>query len=108
MWAGIHSNCNSKPLASSENSRVLIRNIRGLGGDLNTLEERDWRQESESVAIRNLLGCKVDMSWSDSTMAKHSAVNEEAVGGRLLVKEIHSSGMKKEYPAEIGETDPSV
>jgi len=32
-------------------------------------------------------------------IAKHSAVKEDAVGGRLLVKEICKSGMKKEYPA---------
>jgi hypothetical protein len=41
---------------------------------MNILEERDWRQKSELVAIRNLLGCKVDMSWSDSIMVKYSAV----------------------------------
>ncbi|KAL4119466.1 hypothetical protein QTP88_012273 [Uroleucon formosanum] len=88
--------------------RFLIEKIKGLGSELKTLEERDCRHESESVAIRNLLGGSVDISLSASMIAKHSAVYEEAVDGRLLVKEICNSGMKIEYPAEIGETEPSV
>jgi hypothetical protein len=38
-------------------------------------------------------------------MEKHSAVYEEAIGDRLLVKEICKLGMKKEKPAEIDEID---
>jgi len=38
------------------------------------LEERDWRQESKSVAIIKLLGGKEEMKWSVSIIAKHSDV----------------------------------
>lgn len=70
--------------------------IRGLGDELKTPEERDCKQESESVAIRNLLDCNVEISLSTSMMEKHLTVYEEAIGRRLLVKEICKSGMKKE------------
>lgn len=63
---------------------------------MKTLEERDCRQESESVAIRNLLGSRVEISLSTLMITKHSAVYEEAIDGRLLVKEISNSAMKKE------------
>ena len=59
MCPGIHRNWISKPLWLRDNKRFLIWKIRGFGSDLNTLDERDCSQESESVAMRNLLGCKV-------------------------------------------------
>lgn len=40
--------------------------------------------------------------------AKQSAENEKVVGGRLLVKEMWNSGIYKEYPADKGETEPSM
>jgi len=51
---------------------------------VNTLEESDWRRESESVAMKHLFGDKEEIVLSASIIAKHSAVNDEAVGGRLL------------------------
>jgi len=36
-------------------------------------------------------------------MAKHSAVEDDAVGGRLLVKEIYINRNKKAYPTHNGE-----
>jgi hypothetical protein len=41
-------------------------------------------------------------------MAKHSEVNDEAWESNLLVKDMFSAGIKKEKPAELGETTPSV
>jgi len=54
----------SKPAPVKEKRRLLICSIRELGDDSKTLEEIDYKQESESVAIRNLhvFGCKVKMS----------------------------------------------
>jgi hypothetical protein len=37
----------------------------------------------------------MEKSLGTSMIAKHSAVYEEAIGGKLLVKEICNSGMKK-------------
>jgi len=51
---------------------------------LNILEESVWKQESESVAMRNLFGDKEEIVLSASVIAKHLAVNDKAVGGRLL------------------------
>jgi len=36
--------------------------MRALGKDFKTLKDRNCSQESESVAIRNLLGGKVEIS----------------------------------------------
>jgi len=38
--------------------------------------------------MRNLFGDKEEIVLSASIVAKHSTVNDEAVGGRLLEKEI--------------------
>jgi len=67
---------------------------------LNTSATRACKQERESEAIKNLLDTRVEMSWRASKMAKHLAVNEEAVGGRLLEKEICSLEIWKVYPAD--------
>jgi len=67
--------------------------IRGEGWELNTLEERAWRQESESVVIRNLFGDMEEIVLSASIIAKHSAVHDDAVGDRLLAKEMWNSRM---------------
>lgn len=58
---------------------------REFGSDPNALDERDCTQESESAAIRNSVGCKVEMSLSYSIMAKHILPYSmyDAVGGRL-------------------------
>jgi len=69
-----------------ESGRFLIKTIRGLGDELKTLEERDCRQESESVAIRNLLDCKEEISLSASIIAQHSAVYEEAILWKVVGK----------------------
>lgn len=67
--------------------RRLIWRTRELGENLNTFRrQKDWRQESESVTIINSFGGKVEMSWRDSIIAKFSAVQEDAVDGRLLEK----------------------
>jgi len=58
---------------------------------LKTVEQRAWRQESEPVAMRNLFVGKFENILSASIMAKHSAVKEDVVGGRLLEKEMWNS-----------------
>ena len=40
------------------------------------------------MAIRNLFVGKVEIKLSASIIAKHSAVNEDAEGGRLLENEM--------------------
>ena len=40
------------------------------------------------MAIKNLFVGKVEIILSAFIIAKHSAVNEDAVGGRLLEREI--------------------
>ena len=62
--------------------------MRGERCDLKILEERACRQDKESVAMRNLFGGKDDIVLSASIIAKHSAVKEDAVGGKLLEKEM--------------------
>jgi len=62
VWPGTRRNWISKPASVREKRWFLIFRIRGLGDNSKTLEERDCKQESESVVIRNLLGCKVRMS----------------------------------------------
>lgn len=58
----------------------MIWNIREICDKLNTLEERDCRQKNESVARRNSFDGKVEMSWSNLMIAKHSATKEAVVG----------------------------
>lgn len=58
--------------------------------------------------MRNLFGGKENILLRASIIAKHSAVNDDVVGGRLLEKEMRNSGIKNEYPAERRETEPSV
>lgn len=67
--------------------------IREKWCDLKTLEKRAWRQDnpdSESVAMRNVFGGKVEIVLSASIIVKHSAVNEVAVGGKLLENEMYN------------------
>ena len=40
-----------------------MKKIREFGGDLNIFDEIDWRQENESVVIKNLLGCNVEINF---------------------------------------------
>lgn len=54
---------------------------------------RAWRQESESLAIRNLFGGKEDILLKASVMAKRSAVNDGVMGGSLLEKEMWNSSI---------------
>lgn len=65
---------------------------------MKTLEQRTRLQKSESVAIKNVLDGKEEITLSDSTMAKDSAMNEKAVSGRLLVKEIEEFRIIKRKP----------
>lgn len=76
--------------------------------DLKGFDFNARRQDMESVAIKNWPGARVEIKLRDSKIAQHSAVKEEDEGGRLLEKEICSSGIKKEKPAERGEIEPSV
>jgi len=56
---------------------------------LNTAHTSACKQEKESETVRNLLGVRVEMSWRASKLTKHLAVNEEAVGRRLLENKIY-------------------
>jgi len=60
------------------------------GCDLNIiLKERVWKQENESVAIRNVFCDKGAIVLNDSIIWNHSAIPcEYTVGDRLLDKEI--------------------
>lgn len=44
--------------------------------------------ESVAITMKNLLGGKDEIVSSVSIIEKHSAVNEDDVGGRLLEKEM--------------------
>lgn len=57
-WPGTHRNWISKPVSVREYRRCLILIIRDEDWELNTLEKRTWRVESESVMTRNLFGYK--------------------------------------------------
>lgn len=83
----------SVPDPVREYNICLIIIIRGQRCKLKTLEERAWRQDCESLAMKNLFGGKDKIVLSASIIAKHSAMNNDAVGGRLLEKEMWSSGM---------------
>lgn len=43
--------------------------------------------------MRNLFGGKDEIILSASIISKYSAVNDDAVGGRLLEKEMWNSGI---------------
>lgn len=57
------------------------------------MEQRAWIKESEFVPIKNFIGEGEETTLSDSMIAKHSAVNEEAVSSWLLIKEMWNSGI---------------
>jgi len=78
----------SEPDSVRNNKICLIVIMRGEGCELKTLEERAWRQDRESVTTRYLFGGNDEIVLSASIIAKHSAVKEDEVGGRLLEKEI--------------------
>lgn len=78
----------SEPDSVRDNKICLIVIMRGEGCELKTLEERPWRQDKESVAMRYLFGGKDEIVLSASIIARHSAVKEEEEGGRLLEKEM--------------------
>jgi len=84
----------SKPDLARVKRILPILKRRGEEWDLNTTATRACKQERECETIINLSRVRVEMSWRALKMAKHSAVNEEAVvRGRLLDKEICSFGI---------------
>jgi len=58
--------------------------------------------------MRKLHTEKENIIWSASTIAIHSAVNEEEVGGKLYENDKCMLGIKNELPTDNRETDPSV
>lgn len=69
---------------------------------------RASRQDRESEKIANSLIEVEDIKMRALTMARHSVVKEEEEGWSAAEYEILSSGIKKEQPAELVDTEPSV
>lgn len=75
---------------------------------MNEPEVVERKHDCESLIIRKLLKSIGNINSNIYIMAQHSTVKDDASVFRLSEKAVLSLGMRKEYPAELVDTEPSV